>query len=237
MVRYRTSRIFPLAAALLLVGLAACQPVTIASEVSRLPAPIVDASTASTGHHQVAVLAGGCFWGIEAVFEHVKGVHKVTAGYSGGSAATARYGMVGTGSTGHAESVKVEFDPSKVSYATLLQVFFSVALNPTEMNRQGPDSGTQYRSVIFYGDAGQKKIASDYIAQLTKAKAFPRPIVTQVVPLKAFYPAEDYHQHYYDLHPDNPYIVYNDRPKVEHLQQLFPEIYQPEQSFVEVELH
>ncbi|MEO6801496.1 MAG: peptide-methionine (S)-S-oxide reductase MsrA [Rhodanobacter sp.] len=237
MIRYRAFRMFPLVGALLLAGLAACQPVASAREVSRLPVPTVDANAPTPGHTQVAVFAGGCFWGIEAVFEHVKGVRNVTAGYSGGSAATAHYEMVGTGSTGHAESVKVEFDPSQVSYGTLLQVFFSVALNPTELNRQGPDSGTQYRSVIFYGDAEQKKIASDYIVQLTKAKAFAAPIVTQVVPLKAFYPAEDYHQHYYDLHPDNPYIVYNDRPKVDHLRGLFPQRYQAEQQFVEVHLH
>jgi peptide-methionine (S)-S-oxide reductase len=237
MIRHRVFRIFPLAAAMLLVGLAACQPVASARAVSRLPAPIVDASTPSGGHDQVAVFAGGCFWGVEAVFEHVKGVRKVTAGYSGGSAASAHYGMVGTGRTGHAESVKVEFDPSQVSYGTLLQVFFSIALNPTELNRQGPDYGTQYRSVIFHANAEQKKIADSYIAQLTRAKSFAAPIVTQIVPLQAFYPAEGYHQHYYDLHPDNPYIVYNDRPKVEHLQRLFPKLYRPEQQFVEVTLH
>ena len=239
MIHHRAFRMFPLLSALLLVGLAACQPEAAARDIGRLPAPAVDAATPAFRHNQVAVLAGGCFWGIEAVFEHVKGVHKVTAGYSGGGAATAHYGMVSSGSTGHAESVKVEFDPSQVSYGTLLQVFFSVALNPTERNRQGPDSGSQYRSVIFYGNAEQHKIASDYIAQLTRAKAFAAPIVTQLVPLKAFYPAEDYHQHYYDLHPDNPYIVINDAPKVAHLQKLFPVLYQaePGQQFVEVELH
>lgn len=235
--RYRAFRLFPFAGTVLLVGLAACQPVAAARDVTRLPTPAVDSTTAAMGHDQVAVFAGGCFWGIEAVFEHVRGVRKVTAGYSGGAANTAHYDEVSDGDTGHAESVQVEFDPSKVSYGTLLQVFFSVALNPTELNRQGPDSGTQYRSVIFYGNAEQKKIASDYIAQLTAAKTFAAPIVTQVVPLKAFYPAEDYHQHYYDLHPDNPYIVFNDVPKVEHLHQLFPSLYQPARQFVEVELH
>ena len=237
MIRHPAFRIFPLAGAVLLAGLAACQPVATAAEVTRLPPPAVDATPVSAGHDQVAVLAGGCFWGIEAVFEHVKGVRKVTAGYSGGGADTAHYEMVGSGTTGHAESVEVEFDPAQVSYGTLLQVFFSVALNPTELNRQGPDSGTQYRSVIFYGNAQQQKIATDYIAQLTRAKAFSAPIVTQVVPLKAFYPAEAYHQHYYDLHPDNPYIVFNDAPKVAHLQKLFPAIYQGKQQFVEVQLH
>lgn len=240
MIRYRAFRVFPLLGALLLVGLAACQPAAVARDIVRLPAPAVDAATPAAEHSQIAVLAGGCFWGIEAVFEHVKGVRNVTAGYSGGGAATAHYGMVSTGSTGHAESVKVEFDPSQVSYGTLLQVFFSVALNPTERNRQGPDSGSQYRSVIFYGNAEQQKIANDYIAQLTYAKAFTAPIVTQLVPLKAFYPAENYHQHYYDLHPNNPYIVINDAPKVAHLQKLFPALYQQperEQPFVEVDLH
>jgi peptide-methionine (S)-S-oxide reductase len=184
-----------------------------------------------------AVFAGGCFWGIEAVFERVKGVQRVTAGYSGGDADTAHYEEVGNGDTGHAESVKVEFDPSRVSYGQLLQVFFSVALNPTELNRQGPDSGTQYRSVVFYANDEQRKIATGYIAQLTSIKAFGAPIVTQVVPLKAFYPAEAYHQHYYDLHPNNPYIVFNDAPKVAHLQQLFPELYQDPRHLVEVQLH
>ena len=241
MIRHRAFHMFPLVGALLLAGLAACQPVASAREAVRLPAPTVDASAPASAHDQVAVLAGGCFWGIEGVFEHVKGVRNVTAGYSGGGADTAHYGMVSTGSTGHAESVKVEFDPSQVSYGTLLQVFFSVALNPTERNRQGPDSGSQYRSVIFYGSVEQQKIAGDYIAQLTRAKAFAAPIVTQLVPLKAFYPAEDYHQHYYDLHPDNPYIMINDAPKVAHLQKLFPALYQPEREqakqFVEVNLH
>ena len=241
MIRYRTFRMLPLLTAVLLVGLAACQPEAAARDIVRLPAPAVDAATPAAARSEVAVFAGGCFWGIEAVFEHVKGVHKVTAGYSGGSAATAHYEMVGTGSTGHAESVKVEFDPSQVSYGTLLQVLFSVALNPTERNRQGPDSGTQYRSVIFYGNREQQKVASAYIAQLTSAKAFAAPIATQLVPLKAFYPAEDYHQHYFDLHPDNPYIVINDAPKVVHLHKLFPALYQsgrePDQQVVEVTLH
>lgn len=229
MIRYRPFRLFPFVGAVLLAGLAACQPIAAAGEVGRLPAPTVDAADTATAHNEVAVFAGGCFWGIEAVFEHVKGVRQATAGYSGGAANTASYGQVSDGDTGHAESVQVQFDPSQVSYGKLLQVFFSVALNPTELNRQGPDSGSQYRSVLFYGSAEQKEVADDYIAQLTAAKAFAAPIVTQVVPLQAFYPAEAYHQHYYDLHPDNPYIVYNDAPKVAHLQQLFPELYQAPQ--------
>lgn len=237
MIRHAVSRIPTLAGAVLLAGLVACQPVAATDDIGRLPAPIVDASPATAGHDQVAVLAGGCFWGVAAVFERVKGVRKVTAGYSGGSATTAHYAAVGTGTTGHAESVQIEFDPSQVSYGTLLQVFFSVALNPTELNRQGPDRGTQYHSVILYANVEQKKIASDYIAQLTKAKAFAAPIVTEVVPLKTFYPAEAWHQHYYDLHPNNPYIVVNDMPKVVHLQKLFPTLYRDKPPLVEMEPH
>jgi peptide-methionine (S)-S-oxide reductase len=229
------SRTLPLTAALMLAGLAACTPASAASDGVKLPAPVVDTMTPAP-NEATAVFAGGCFWGIEAVFEHVKGVHKVVAGYSGGSAGTASYDQVSDGDTGHAESVRVQFDPKQVSYGTLLQVFFSVALDPTELNRQGPDSGTQYRSVIFYGNAEQKKIATGYIAQLTAAKAFPAPIVTQVVPLKAFYPAEAYHQHYFSEHPGNPYIVINDAPKVAHLQQLFPTLYQPDRQVVDVQL-
>jgi peptide-methionine (S)-S-oxide reductase len=190
-----------------------------------VPAPTVDAAKAAKPGEQTAVVAGGCFWGIQAVFQHVKGVKSATSGYSGGEAKTAQYEIVSTGETGHAESVKITYDPAQVTYGELLRVFFSVAHNPTELNRQGPDDGSQYRSVIFYGNDEQKKIAEAYIAQLDKAKVFPRPIVTQVVPLKAFYPAEAYHQDYATLHPDQPYIVYNDAPKVAHLQQQFPELY------------
>ena len=170
-------------------------------------------------------MAGGCFWGIQAVFQHVKGVKSAISGYSGGEAQTAQYEIVSTGETGHAESVKITYDPAQVTYGELLRVFFSVAHDPTQLNRQGPDEGTQYRSMIFYGNDEQKKIAEAYIAQLDKAKIFPRAIVTQVVPLKPFYPAEDYHQNYATLHPDQPYIIYNDAPKVEHLRQEFPELY------------
>ena len=159
------------------------------------------------------------------VFQHVKGVKAATSGYSGGSVANPEYEQVSTGETGHAESVKITFDPAQVSYGQLLKVFFSVAHDPTELNRQGPDSGTQYRSVIFYANEEQKHIAESYIAQLEKAKSFPRPIVTQVVPLKAFYKAEAYHQDYATLHPDNPYIAINDAPKVDHLREQFPDLY------------
>ena len=190
-----------------------------------LPGPAVDAAKAPKSGEQTAVIAGGCFWGIQAVFQHVKGVRSAISGYSGGEAKTAEYEIVSTGETGHAESVKITYDPAQVTYGELLRVFFSVAHDPTELNRQGPDDGTQYRSVIFYGNDEQKKIAEAYIAQLDKAKVFPRPIVTQVVPLKAFYPAEDYHQNYATLHPNQPYIFFNDAPKVAHLKQEFPDLY------------
>jgi peptide-methionine (S)-S-oxide reductase len=191
-----------------------------------LPAPAVDEKLAAAGGKETLVLAGGCFWGVQAVFQHVRGVISATSGYSGGASNTAEYEIVSTGRTGHAESVKVVYDPSKITYGKLLQVFFSVALDPTELNRQGPDEGTQYRSVIFYGNDEQKRIAEAYIAQLDQAKVFKRTIVTQVVPLKGFYPAEAYHQNYATLHPDQLYIRYNDLPKVAHLQQQFPDLYQ-----------
>jgi peptide-methionine (S)-S-oxide reductase len=189
------------------------------------PAPAVDAPMAKTSGQQSAVVAGGCFWGIQAVFQHVKGVVSATSGYSGGSSLTAQYQVVSTGATGHAESVKIVYDPSQVTYGELLRVFFSVAHDPTELNRQGPDEGTQYRSSIFYSNDEQKHIAEAYIAQLDNAKVFPRRIVTQVVPLKAFYAAEGYHQNYATNHPDDLYIRYNDAPKVAHLRQQFPDLY------------
>jgi len=172
-----------------------------------------------------AVFSGGCFWGVDAVFKHVKGVSKVVSGYAGGAADTANYETVSTGTTGHAESVQVTFDPSKVSYDDLLQVFFFVAHDPTELNRQGPDSGTQYRSSIFYANDEQKKMADDYIAQLNRKQSFPKPIVTKVVPLTGFYPAEAYHQNYLALHPDQPYIVINDLPKLDRLRESLPALY------------
>jgi len=193
--------------------------------ITAVPNPAVDSPTATSKGKQTAVIAGGCFWGIQAVFQHVKGVINATSGYSGGAANTAEYEFVSTGDTGHAESVKITYDPSQITYGQLLRVFFSVAHDPTQLNRQGPDTGTQYRSVIFYNSDEQKRIAGAYIAQLEKAGVFPHPIVTQVVPLKAFYPAEAYHQDYAAHHPDNPYIVYNDAPKVAHLHQQFPDLY------------
>jgi peptide-methionine (S)-S-oxide reductase len=190
-----------------------------------VPNPVVDSPLATASSRQTAVIAGGCFWGIQAVFQHVKGVITATSGYAGGSAKTAEYETVSTGDTGHAESVQITYDPSKVTYGELLRVFFSVAHDPTQLNRQGPDSGTQYRSAIFYATDEQKKIAEAYIAQLDKAKIFSRPIVTQVTPLKGFYTAESYHQNYAEEHPDNPYIMFNDAPKVANLKQQFPDLY------------
>jgi peptide-methionine (S)-S-oxide reductase len=190
-----------------------------------LPNPALDAGLAKTSGTQTAVFAGGCFWGVQGVFKRVKGVTQATSGYAGGSADTAHYETVSTGTTGHAESVRVVYDPSQVSYGQLLKVFFSVAHNPTELNRQGPDEGTQYRSAIFYTSDEQQRIATAYIAQLGTAKSFSRPIVTQVVPLKGFYPAEDYHQDYLDHHPMQPYIVINDLPKIAALKSSLPELY------------
>lgn len=175
---------------------------------------------------QTAVFAGGCFWGVDAVFKHVKGVSEVVSGYAGGAAETAHYEMVSEGDTGHAESVRVRFDPAKVSYQQLLQVFFGAAHDPTQLNRQGPDSGSQYRSVIFYTSDVQRMAAQSYIQQLTAAHTFSEPIVTQVVPLQKFYPAEAHHQNYLALHPYQPYIVFNDMPKLEQLRKQFPTLYQ-----------
>ncbi|MGA7750830.1 MAG: peptide-methionine (S)-S-oxide reductase MsrA [Gallionella sp.] len=175
---------------------------------------------------QTAVFSGGCFWGVDAVFKHVRGVSEVVSGYAGGNADTAHYELVSNGDTGHAESVRIRFDPAKVSYQQLLQVFFSVAHDPTQLNRQGPDTGSQYRSAIFYTSAEQQKIAQSYIQQLTAVHTFSAPIVTQVVPLQQFYPAEEHHQNYLALHPYQPYIVFNDMPKLEHLRKQFPALYQ-----------
>jgi peptide-methionine (S)-S-oxide reductase len=188
------------------------------------PAPADTAFSHGAHHLETAVLAGGCFWGMEGVFESLKGVTNVVSGFSGGSALTAHYEVVSTGVTGHAESVQITYDPARISYRQLLAVYFTVAHDPTELNRQGPDEGSQYRSVIFYANADQQRQAKDYIRTLTAKKAFSDPIVTQVVPLTGFYPAEDYHQHFMKLHPDYPYIVYNDAPKIVQLKKLFPEL-------------
>lgn len=190
-----------------------------------IPAAAVDVSLTKAPGRQTAVFAGGCFWGTQSVFERVRGVLQTTAGYAGGSAATATYDQVTTETTGHAESVEVIYDPSKITYGQLLRIFFSVAHDPTELNRQGPDVGTSYRSAIFYKNEEQKRLADAYIAQLDKAMVFPKPIVTQVTPLKGFYRAEDYHQDYALHHPDEPYIMICDRPKVEALKQQFPDLF------------
>jgi|SRR5579863_1512212 len=191
-----------------------------------IPAAASDDSLAPKSGKETAVFAGGCFWGTQSVFERVKGVVETTVGYSGGAAETATYDQVTTETTGHAESIKVDYDPSKITYGQLLRIFFSVAHDPTQLNRQGPDVGTSYRSVIFYGNGDQQRIAQAYIAQLDAAHVFSKPIVTQLVPLKGFYDAESYHQHYADNNPANPYILVCDRPKVEALRQQFPELFQ-----------
>jgi peptide-methionine (S)-S-oxide reductase len=198
--------------------------VTVAANaVPHFPDPAVDPKPATTGP-QTAVLAGGCFWGVEAVFERLNGVTNVVSGFAGGSKATAHYEIVSTGTTGHAESVQITYDPAQISYGTLLKVFFAVAHDPTELNRQGPDEGTQYRSSIFYATPEQKTVAEDYIAQLDAARIFRHRIVTTVVPLQGFYAAEAYHQHFLDHNRTYPYIVYNDLPKLDHLHKEFPEL-------------
>ena len=195
-----------------------------AESAAIVPAPTVDNAKAS-GTLQTAVLAGGCFWGVQGVYQHVRGVRQVLSGYAGGEQSTAHYDVVGSGRTNHAESVQITFDPKEISYGELLQIFFSVVHDPTQLNRQGPDSGTQYRSAIFFNDESQKKIAQSYIEQLTKAGVFKQPIVTRVDSNSGFYAAEAYHQDYLTNNPRNPYIVYNDLPKVENLRRVFPAIY------------
>ncbi len=204
----------------IVASLAACSSAKASAKA--VPDPKVDAPLAEAKSEQTAVLAGGCFWGVEAVFENVKGVTDVRSGYSGGSPADAQYRKVGTGETGHAESVRITYDPSQITYGRLLKVFFSVAHDPTELNRQGPDSGTQYRSAIFYANDEQKRIARAYIDQLNGAKAFSQPIVTEVTALETFTEAEAYHQDYLVRHPNEPYIVINDLPKVENLRKHLP---------------
>lgn len=218
-----SSYLFRILAIFLLGTMMACSTAT-ANAIS-IPDPALDAPLAATKGEQTVVIAGGCFWGIQAVFEHVKGVKRVTAGYSGGRAETAHYEMVSEGDTGHAESVQIIYDPSQVTFGQLLKVFFSVAHDPTELNRQGPDTGTQYRSAIFYLNEEQKRIAEAYISQLNQAKVFKQAIVTEVVAFKAFYQAEDYHQDYATKHPNDPYISINDLPKVANLHKQLPHLY------------
>ncbi|MER8765317.1 peptide-methionine (S)-S-oxide reductase MsrA [Mesorhizobium sp. M0968] len=198
-------------------------PAVSAEDAVVIPPPAMDEK--ATAGTEKAVFAGGCFWGVQGVFQHIKGVTSAVSGYAGGDQDTAIYEMVGTSRTGHAESVEITYEPSKVTYGQLLQVYFSVAHNPTQLNYQGPDTGTQYRSTIFAENDAQKKIAESYIAQLDKAKVFPKPIVTTLETGKTFYPAEDYHQDFLTLNPTYPYIVYNDLPKVENLKRLFPNLY------------
>jgi len=217
--------LYPSFAAAFAAVLAMAIQADLAVAGSAVPAPAVDIPAASVQGPQTAVFAGGCFWGVEAVFRHVKGVSKAVSGYAGGSFKTADYERVSTGSTGHAESVEVTYDPAQVSYGELLRIFFSVAHDPTQLNRQGPDYGTQYRSAIFYVSDEQKRVAQAYIAQLGQAKAYPSAIVTQVIALPAFYAAEAYHQNYLALHPTQPYIVMHDLPKLAQLKQQFPDRY------------
>ena len=196
---------------------------TIAAGASQFPAPAQDIK-ATDAREQTAVLAGGCFWGVEAVFERLAGVSEVVSGYAGGSKGSARYEMVGTGTTGHAESVRITYDPKTITYGRLLQVFFAVAHDPTQLNRQGPDTGTQYRSSIFFGSPEEKAVAEAYISQLNDAKVFKRRIVTTLMPLEGFYPAEAYHQNFIVKNPGNSYVVFNDLPKLDHLKHEFPEL-------------
>ncbi len=198
--------------------------------LSQPPTPVTPATITATKNQQVAIFAGGCFWGVEAVFEHLNGVSEVVSGYSGGDALTAQYEVVSSGMTGHAEAVKILYDPTKISYNQLLKVFFEVAHNPTELNRQGPDKGPQYRSAVFFTNAEQKKLTQAYITQLNKNQRFPAPIVTQVTPLKAFYAAESYHQDFITRNPNYPYVVVHDLPKLAALQKQFPTWYKKQAS-------
>ena len=198
--------------------------VSVAAANQAFPEPAVDIPASAAEGKQTAVLAGGCFWGVEAVFERLKGVKNVVAGFAGGDKSSAHYEVVSSGTTGHAESVKITFDPAKITYGQILMVYFSVVHDPTQLNRQGPDTGSQYRSAIFYMNDDQKRVAQAYIHQLNDAHIFRKPVVTQVVPFTGFYPAEAYHQHYLDKNPDNPYIVYNDLPKLQALKKQYPQL-------------
>jgi peptide-methionine (S)-S-oxide reductase len=212
-------------APVLFFGALACACGAVSATSVPVPPPQVDAPLAATKGQATAVVAGGCFWGVQAVFQHLRGVTRATSGYAGGTADTAHYEIVSTGLTGHAESVEVTYDPSQITYGQVLRVFFAVAHDPTELNRQGPDDGRQYRSAIFTADADQARIARAYVGQLNAAKVFGRPVVTDVSALTRFYPAEDYHQDYATLHPNDMYIRINDAPKVEHLREMFPEMF------------
>jgi peptide-methionine (S)-S-oxide reductase len=216
-------------AALLLIGLLTAGR-SRAESAQAIPPPVIDEPATTTS--EVAVLAGGCFWGVQGVFQHVNGVTSAVSGYAGGDGNTAHYETVGSGVTGHAESVRISFDPQRISYGHILQIYFSVAHDPTELNRQGPDSGTQYRSTIFPDSPSQAEVAKAYIAQLDKAHAFGGAIVTTIEPGRQFYPAEDYHQDFLSRHPNNLYIVFNDLPKIRNLQRRFPEDYRADPVLV-----
>jgi len=220
----------PLIVTLLAVTLASCSGSQPVKDPAGVPVPAIDEHTSA--RTETAVLAGGCFWGVQAVFQHVKGVSNAVSGYAGGSRANAHYDLVSSGTTGHAESVSVTFDPSVVSYGRLLRIYFSVAHDPTQRNYQGPDHGTQYRSAIFPTSAGQARVARAYVKQLNKAKVFDAPVVTTVEPGRRFYPAEAYHQNYLVDHPNQPYIAINDKPKVEALKQVFPALYRNKPALV-----
>jgi peptide-methionine (S)-S-oxide reductase len=215
----------PVIGALLMIPFLGVATSHAAEPAVAIPAATLDQAAPAGGGLQTVVLAGGCFWGMQGVFQHTKGVTQAVSGYAGGQKETAHYETVSTGRTGHAESVSVTFDPQQISYGKILQVYFSVAHNPTELNYQGPDQGTQYRSAIFYANDDQKRIAGAYIVQLNTAHVFGEPIVTKLEPLTGFYPAEDYHQDFLVLHPSYPYIVFNDLPKVDNLKRLFPDLY------------
>lgn len=214
-----------------LTGTAYWAPPSSAETARMVPPPVID-ETMPAASTEVVVLAGGCFWGVQGVFQHVDGVISAVSGYAGGARDTAHYEMTGSGTTGHAESVEITFDPRRISYGRILQIYFSVAHDPTELNRQGPDTGTQYRSAIFPQTPEQVRIATAYIAQLNQAKLFASPIVTTIEPDKAFYPAEAYHQDYLTLHPTQPYIAINDLPKIRALEQLFPNLYRSDPVLV-----
>ncbi|MGH6818766.1 MAG: peptide-methionine (S)-S-oxide reductase MsrA [Methylovirgula sp.] len=218
----------------LLLGALALTPFAAQAEPAVvIPPPAAQEQAAASGL-ETAVLAGGCFWGVQAVFQHVKGVSEALSGYSGGGRATAHYQLVGTGETGHAESVRIRFDPRVISYGKILQLYFSVATDPTELNRQGPDVGSQYRSEIFVANDAQRRVAEAYVAQLNKSGVFSRPVVTRIDSLKGFYPAEGYHQNFAALHPDNGYIAYNDLPKLEALRRLYPDLYRKKPTLVNI---
>jgi peptide-methionine (S)-S-oxide reductase len=221
--------------AALAVGVIAVQRVAnSAEEATQIPPPAQDEQVIAATHSETAVFAGGCFWGVQGVFEHVRGVKQVAAGYTGGAASTAQYETVSDGDTGHAESVQITYDPTQITYGRLLQIFFSVAHNPTELNYQGPDHGTQYRSAVFPVNPQQRTVVQAYIAQLDKAHVFSTPVVTRVEDFKGFYQAENYHQNYLVLHPGYPYIAINDLPKVANLKRMFPDLYRNDPVLLKV---